>query len=125
MANGYSTYGYCTHCGTALVAERVACPHCGGGRSLVRHVTYVLPPRIPDYLVWSIITLCCCNLPLGIVALVFSIMCRSDICAGRYDLAVSKSNVAFWCNFISLVLPFLFFFLFLTWGLILSFLGQL
>ena len=113
--------GYCVHCGTALTAEQVACPHCGIGRGIRQQGTGNSPPHVPDYLVWSIVTLCCCNVALGIIALVFSVLSRSDLDAGRYDSAVTNSKVAFWCNVASLAfcgLIYVFIFVILALGLL-------
>jgi hypothetical protein len=60
------------------------------------------PPYVPHYLVWSIITTLICA-PLGIPAIIFSVLSGSDFKAGYYDEALRKSKIAFWCNFICLV----------------------
>jgi hypothetical protein len=73
------------------------------------------PLPVSDYLVWSIVSVLFGGI-LGVIALVFSILCRNDLNAGRYDSARQNSNVAFWCNviclgllMISVVCLFLFF----------------
>ena len=90
--------GYCVHCGTAFSIGDHACGNCGVDRDVLDAVASGPPPKIPDYLIWSIITLCCCNMILGMVALVFSVLCRNDIDARRYEQAMEKSKIAFWCN---------------------------
>jgi len=60
-------------------------------------------PPVPDYLIWSIITTLCCCLPLGVVGIIFSILGKNDLQAGKYDDAVKKSKIAFWCNIAGLV----------------------
>ena len=94
-------HNFCTHCGTAS-AGQISCPNCGmrsgvynTGRDLSKR------PHIPDYLIWSIITVLYGGV-FGIIALVFTILCRNDLNAGRYDSARENSNVAFWCNAIPL-----------------------
>ena len=64
---------------------------------------YSPPPRIASYLIWSIISTLCCCLPLGVVAIIFSIDCKSDWVAGRYESAKSNSHWAFYCNVICLI----------------------
>ena len=59
---------------------------------------------INTYLVWSIITTLCCMPLLGIPAIIFSVLCGSDLKAGQYDSAAMKSSIAFWCNVIGLTL---------------------
>jgi predicted RNA-binding Zn-ribbon protein involved in translation (DUF1610 family) len=99
---------FCTHCGTAL-AGQIVCPNCGtesaihNARSVTYGETYSSPPHVPDYLIWSIISVLYAGV-FGIIALVFSILCRNDLSAGRYDSAMSNSKVAFWCNVIPLII---------------------
>lgn len=98
---------FCTYCGTLLTGQGT-CPHCGAvfgsnyERSDVPHRgAHSPPPHVSDYLVWSIISVLYAGV-LGVVALVFSILCRCDLNAGRYDSATRYSDVAFWCNAIAL-----------------------
>ena|GEM_PF-2967186 len=109
--------GFCIHCGTALVAGEFFCSHCGAGINCPQPGAYAAPPRVPDYLIWSIFTICCCNQILGIIALLFAVLSKSDLDAGRYDSAIQKSSIAFWCNVISLVLAVL------IWGGVFIFFG--
>ncbi|XP_056399372.1 dispanin subfamily A member 2b-like [Hyla sarda] len=51
------------------------------------------PPQ-KDYLVWSIINLICCCLPLGIVALIFSIKTRDATHQNNTFLAAKHSGTA-------------------------------
>jgi len=60
--------------------------------------------NINTYLVWSIITTLCCFPLLGIPAIIFSVLCGSDLKAGNYDTAAKRSSIAFWCNVIGLAL---------------------
>lgn len=76
------------------------------------------PPmvRVPDYLVWSILTLFCCQ-PLGIAAIVFSALTIGDKNGGRIDSAVKNSQwaktmvmiglgigIAFWVIYIGCII---------------------
>ncbi|KAL6462255.1 hypothetical protein MHYP_G00286770 [Metynnis hypsauchen] len=53
---------------------------------------------LPDYLGYSIFTLLCCCLPLGIAALVFSIKTRDANMSDNRPLAESNSRIAFILN---------------------------
>jgi len=120
-SNNQSTMerNFCTHCGTAL-AGQVTCPNCGTESVVYNAVnvsqrgTYSPQSHVPDYLVWSIISVLYGGI-LGVIALIFSFLCRNDLDAGRYDSASRNSNIAFWCNVICLgllVFGLLCFFLF-------------
>lgn len=56
------------------------------------------PPQptqpIPDYLIWSILEMLCCCLPLGIVSLIFSIQANSAKKEGRYHEALQQAEQA-------------------------------
>jgi hypothetical protein len=52
-------------------------------------------PKPADYLIWSIITTICCCLPLGGIAIFFSVQSKSKYEAGRYAEAASNSKTAF------------------------------
>ncbi|XP_066537629.1 trafficking regulator of GLUT4 1-like [Hoplias malabaricus] len=59
------------------------------------HVTSgPLIPPLPDYLCYSIFTLLCCCLPLGIAALVYSISTRDANSYGNRALAERNSRLA-------------------------------
>lgn len=51
-------------------------------------------PQIPDYLVWSILETLCCCVPLGIVAIVFSVKANSAKQQGDYQTAMECANKA-------------------------------
>ncbi|KAK2874655.1 hypothetical protein Q8A67_021808 [Cirrhinus molitorella] len=57
---------------------------------------------IPDYLGYSIFTMLCCCLPLGIAATVFSCHTRDANLSGQQELARSSSRVAFILNNVAL-----------------------
>ncbi|XP_069803825.1 dispanin subfamily A member 2b-like [Dendropsophus ebraccatus] len=52
------------------------------------------PPPQKDYLVWSVLNLICCCLPLGIVALIFSIKTRDATYQNNAPLAAKHSHTA-------------------------------
>jgi hypothetical protein len=80
---------YCTNCGTQLPPGATACPGCG-------HATpyFAAPPKVPNYLVQSILTTLCCCLPFGIVALVYSTQVNAKLAAGDLTGAQASSNSA-------------------------------
>lgn len=78
---------YCTNCGNELPPGARACGNCG---TRVPH--FPAPPKVPNYLVHSIIATLCCCLPLGIVALVYSAQVNSKLAAG--DVAGAQASSA-------------------------------
>ncbi|XP_052425480.1 proline rich transmembrane protein 1B [Carassius gibelio] len=56
----------------------------------------------PDYLGYSIFTMLCCCLPLGIAAVVYSCYTRDANLAGQREIAMSHSRVAFILNNVAL-----------------------
>ncbi|XP_044278155.1 synapse differentiation-inducing gene protein 1-like [Varanus komodoensis] len=57
-------------------------------------ITPVQPTQEPDYLAYSIFTMFCCFFPLGITALVFSILTREANFAGNLTAAQRNSRLA-------------------------------
>ncbi|XP_058231892.1 trafficking regulator of GLUT4 1-like [Hemibagrus wyckioides] len=57
---------------------------------------------VPDYLGYSIFTMLCCCLPLGIAALIYSINTRDANMTGNRDLAMRNSHVSRLLNNIAL-----------------------
>ncbi|XP_051515862.1 proline-rich transmembrane protein 1-like [Myxocyprinus asiaticus] len=56
--------------------------------------TTPLANPLPDYMGYSIFTMLCCCLPLGIIALVYSINTRNANMAGHQLMAVKNSRMA-------------------------------
>ncbi|XP_015743781.1 proline-rich transmembrane protein 1-like [Python bivittatus] len=57
-------------------------------------ISNVQPANVPDYLGYSIFTLLCCCLPLGIAALIFSIKTQNDNQRGDFISARKNSRLA-------------------------------
>ena len=52
------------------------------------------PPKVPDYLVLSILETLFCCLPLGIAAIVYSTRASSNKSVGNYDAALHEAAMA-------------------------------
>ncbi|XP_016313701.1 tumor suppressor candidate 5 homolog [Sinocyclocheilus anshuiensis] len=61
-----------------------------------------LADPVPDYLGYSIFTMLCCCLPLGIAALIYSISTRDANYSGQRELAEKNSKMARTLNHIGL-----------------------
>ncbi|CAJ0950184.1 unnamed protein product [Ranitomeya imitator] len=55
------------------------------------------PPQ-KDYLVWSIVNLICCCLPLGLAAVIFSVKSRDATQRNNVELAAKHSGTAYGLN---------------------------
>ena len=55
-------------------------------------------------LIFSILMTFCCFTPAGIVAIIFSVLCKNDFAAGRYDSAARNSKIAFWSLIAGLII---------------------
>ena len=80
---------YCTNCGNELAPGTQACGNCGTG---VPH--FPLPPKVPNFLIHSIVATLCCCLPFGIVALVYSAQVNTKLAAGDVAGAQASSKSA-------------------------------
>jgi hypothetical protein len=80
---------YCTNCGNELPPGAQACGNCGTPFS-----HFPPMPKVPNYLVHSILATLCCCLPLGIVALVYSARVNSKLAAGDVAGALAASASA-------------------------------
>jgi hypothetical protein len=80
---------YCTNCGQTRPDDATACPNCGR-----RVQTFPPPPKIPNYLVQSILVTFCCCLPFGIVAVVYAAQVNGKIDAGDIAGAQAASKNA-------------------------------
>ncbi|MGL4944062.1 MAG: CD225/dispanin family protein [Thermoguttaceae bacterium] len=94
---------FCPKCGNQIAEGNVACGQCGtrvveatpqGG---VPAAFGTQAQYVPDYLVWSILELCFCCMPLGIAGLVYSIQANSAKSAGRFEEAVQQAKTAKTC----------------------------
>ncbi|XP_055067126.2 uncharacterized protein [Misgurnus anguillicaudatus] len=76
----------------------VQTPYPGQPPITVQPTVYVVPTPLayplPDYLCYSIFTMLCCCLPLGIAALVYSISTRNANISGHQQIAEKNSRMA-------------------------------
>ncbi|KAF4076122.1 hypothetical protein AMELA_G00226930 [Ameiurus melas] len=81
-------------------------PYPGQPSVTVQPTMYVTPAiqvnPVPDYLGYSIFTMLCCCLPLGIAALIYSINTRDANLTGNRDLALRNSRTSRLLNNIAL-----------------------
>lgn len=80
---------YCTNCGNELAPGTRACGNCG---TAVPH--FPPAPKVPNYLIHSIVVTLCCCLPFGVVALVFSAQVNTKLAAGDVAGAQISSKSA-------------------------------
>ncbi|XP_073513651.1 dispanin subfamily A member 2b-like [Phyllobates terribilis] len=69
-------------------------------------VGYQTPQK--DYLVWSIINLICCCLPLGLAAVIFSVKSRDATLRNNTELAAKHSGTAYGLNIAATMVGVLF-----------------
>ncbi|XP_059423097.1 proline-rich transmembrane protein 1-like [Carassius carassius] len=81
-------------------------PYPGQPAVTVQPAVFVTPAPlanpVPDYLPYSIFTMLCCCLPLGIAALIYSISTRDANFAGQRELAEKNSKTALILNHLGL-----------------------
>ncbi|XP_059364791.1 synapse differentiation-inducing gene protein 1-like isoform X1 [Carassius carassius] len=74
---------------------------------------------VPDHLGYSIFTMLCCCLPLGIAALVFSCSTRNANYSGQQELAEKNSKTALTLNHFALALGLIFIVLYIIFQVVL------
>ncbi len=107
---------FCVKCGSEIPEGGHFCPCCGAktapaentANAVKQPVQSYPPPKINDYLVPSILVLIFCCLPLGIVALVYSIQTQDLIKRGDYAAAQEKSDKAKFWVLLSFILGIIF-----------------
>ncbi|XP_055067203.2 uncharacterized protein [Misgurnus anguillicaudatus] len=81
-------------------------PYPGYNAVVVQPTVYVtaapLVSPLPDYLGYSIFTMLCCCLPLGIAALIYSISTRNANMTGQPQIAEKNSKMALTLNHVAL-----------------------
>lgn len=86
---------YCKKCGTQNDDNAVNCTNCG---EQLKAATAQTMEKIPNHLVWAILTTILCCAPLGIVAIVFSAQVNTKLAAGDAEGArKSSGKVKMWC----------------------------
>lgn len=119
----------CDKCGTANNDDARFCKNCGNNLAAgqadqqtqsaqqtaqtpppprmeqpIQYVTPERPPKVENYLVFSILTTVLCCLPLGIAAIIKSTQVDKELAAGNYEAALLASKQAKTFNIISAVL---------------------
>ena len=104
---------YCPKCGTQNADNATQCVKCGEvlqpGATPSQPAAQSSPPwsqqpaqRVPNYLVFAILTTIFCCLPFGIVAIVYAAQVNSKMAAGDYAGAKASSDKAKMWSLISL-----------------------
>ena len=94
----------CEYCGAALPANANNCPACGAAvtnpvaAKPTTNAALTPGAKIPNYLVWSILTTIFCCVPCGIAAIVYSSKVSTLEARGDYAGAQAASSKAkLWC----------------------------
>lgn len=98
--NQDSVAKFCTVCGSELQHETY--------QPVYQQPSYNPPPRVPNYLVFSILTTILCCLPLGIAAIFKSAQVDKKIALGEYEAAIQTSKQARTLNILAAVLGVVF-----------------
>jgi hypothetical protein len=95
----------CDQCGGQNADDATNCVLCGaslGGANPYQSPIVVpgLPrPKVPNYLVYAIVTTLCCCVPFGIVAIFYAAQVDRKFAAGDYQGArLSSRNAKMWCR---------------------------
>lgn len=108
---------FCSKCGAEIDNQSAVCPKCGtptasrpdsSGPSVSVNVSPTVPVNVSNHLVGALISLFCCCLPGGIVALVYALQVNNRLAAGDVAGAQAASRTAGLWVTISMVVGLLF-----------------
>lgn len=96
---------FCSSCGAEISDQATICPKCGvspstkaspnAGQGMNSFVA-ASGAKVPDYLVWSIVSTFCCCAPAGIGAIIFSLRARQQQKANDIANAQTSAKYALW-----------------------------
>ena len=78
-------------------------PYAASRPNYQNQLDMLVPPHVPDYLVWSILTTLFCCQPLGIAGIIFSAMANSAKQQGDFQTAMAYAKNAKLCPLIGVV----------------------
>ena len=84
---------FCSNCGATMEISDKVCPKCGTASAIVPEETSDVP-KVPNYLIWSIVATLLCCLPFGIVSIVYSCQVNSKLAKGDVEGARASSKSA-------------------------------
>lgn len=96
---------FCSSCGAEISDRATICPKCGVAPSTkaspnvsqeVKPSVVVSGAKVPDYLIWSIVSTFCCCAPVGIGAIIFSLRARQQQKANDIAGAQTSAKYALW-----------------------------
>jgi len=93
---------FCSACGSELQQE--------SQNTVYQESVYYQPPpqRVPNYLIFSILTTVFCCLPIGIAAIIKSSQVDKKVAIGEYDEAIKMSQQAKTLSILSVILGVVF-----------------
>ena len=108
---------FCSSCGAEISDQAAICPKCGVSLSAkpspntnqeIKPSAVVSETKVPDYLIWSIVSTFCCCAPIGIGAIIFSLRARQQQKANDIASAQTSAKYALWFLIAAVVLGFVF-----------------
>ena len=102
---------FCRQCGAKFPENAGFCPACGAPRNVASSIPRApyqkaAPVSVPDWLIWSIISTLA-FFPIGVGALVFSLLARSAADRGELQKAIGYADAARIWNIVVLVFALL------------------
>ncbi len=81
---------FCSKCGNECVEGAAVCPKCG----CALQGAQIVAPKICNNLILAIISMICCCIPTGIVAIIYSLKVDSYVLSGQIEEAKAAANSA-------------------------------